>query len=169
MMAAPPPVTAPSLVEVVAKYLQLQDHARLESPVSLWNLPENATLRRNLSLDQMWHIAKLCPGVVLCASFIEGLFARQDFTPQGPNIVPDSPQHVLQICETAEAVVRFLPNQESGIALALNARVAFNRIDAMLQLGHCDSALLEQFLKMKRSHFLEHGYGFCVFMCDLNP
>jgi hypothetical protein len=168
MTAPPPPVLAPLLVEVVAKYLQLQDHAHLDSPVSLWNLSENSTLRRNLSLDQMWQIAKLCPSVVPCASFIEGLFSRQSFAPQGPKIISGSPQHVLQICDTAEAVVRLLPNQHSGIALALTARVAFNRIDAMMQLGTCDAALLEQYLKMKRSHFLELGCIFCIFMRDLS-
>jgi hypothetical protein len=168
LLTAPPPaVLSPSLVEVIAKYLQLQDDACGSSlpvtPVSMWNLSDNISLRRNLSLDQMCQIAKLCPAVMLCASFIKGLFDRQQFAPQGCKVIARSPQHVLQICTTAEAVVRLLPNQHSGIALALGARIAFHRLDAQQQLGTCDAALLEQYLKMKRSHFLEFGYVSRIF------
>lgn len=165
LMTAPPPaVLAPSLVLTVSNYLQ---HTRAlstpgqNSPVSLWNLPENANLRRNLSLDQMCELAKLCPGLVSCTSFIKALFDRQQFAPQGPKVVAGSPQHILQVCTTAEAVVRLLPDQDSGIALALNARIVFHRMNSMQELGTCDAALLQRYLDMKQSHFLERWYVYC--------
>ncbi len=161
MTAAPPAVLAPSLVETIVKYLNTprkQADLSVVDPVFMWNSSDISSLRKNLSLDAMWQIAKLCPEVVSSASFLEGLFNRQQFAPKGPKVDKGSLQHVLEICATAEAVVNRLPHPNSGYALALSARIVFNRLDAMQQLGVCDAALLEQFLKMRRSHFLEFWY-----------
>lgn len=158
LTAAPPADLAPLLVETIVQYLQAQRSVKgtlISDPVSVWNLDANRSLRQNLSLDQMWQIAKLCPQITTSASFLKGLFERQDFAPQDLNTFPGSPQHILQICTTAEAVVRRLPDTVASIALSLRARIFFHRLESMQKLGTCDGKLLEQYLEMKRTHFLE--------------
>lgn len=159
LMTAPPPaVAAPSLVDAVVKYLQSPRSAKQSSisdPVSVWNLSSNSNLRHNLSLDQMWQIAELCPALTSSASFLKGLFDRQQFAPQGPKTTPGSPLHTLQMCATADAVIQRLPNQKSSVAVALCARIVFHRLCAAHALGTCDAALLERYLQLQRTHFLE--------------
>jgi hypothetical protein len=158
LTAAPPAVLAPLLVETIVQYLQAQRSVKntlISDPVSVWNFDANRSLRQNLSLDQMWQIAKLCPQVTTSASFLKGLFERQDFAPQDLNTFPGSPQHTLQICTTAEAVVRRLPDTVASIALSLSARIIFHQLESNQRLGTCDGKLLEQYLEMKRAHFLE--------------
>jgi hypothetical protein len=64
-------------------------------------------------------------------------------------------------------VVRLLPDQNSGIALALNARIIFHRMNSMQELGTCDAALLQRYLDMRQSHFLERWYVCCSFYSAL--
>ena len=164
MTAAPAAVLAPLLVDTIVKYLNFprkQTNSSVVDPVSAWNSSDISSLRQNLSLDAMWQIATLCPEVVSSATFLTGLFDRQNFAPKGPKVVKGSSQHVIEVCATAEAVIKRLPNPNAGYALALSARIIFHRLDSMQQLGICDAALLEQFLKMRRSHFLEYWYA-CV-------
>jgi hypothetical protein len=167
LLTAPPPAApAPSLVDTIVQYIQTERVIKgvaTVDPVSMWGSSSITRLRANLTLDQMWQIAKLCPKVASSGSFLEGLFDRHQFDPQGHKVVTGSLQHVLQICATADAVVRQLPNQTSGIALALSARILFHRLFAMQALGTCDAAQLERYLKMKREHFLEHR---CVNLCS---
>lgn len=162
MTAAPAAVLAPSLVETIVKYLNFprkQSNSSVVDPVLAWNSSDISSLRQNLSLDAMWQIATLCPEVASSSTFLTGLFDRQNFAPKGPKVVKGSLQYVLEVCATAEAVIKRLPHPNAGYALALSARIIFHRLDSMQQLGICDAALLEQFLKMKRSHFLEYWYA----------
>jgi hypothetical protein len=159
LLSAPPPSPpAPSLVFTVAQYLKKERSVRgvvSVDPVSMWNSSSIARLRAALTIEQMWRIANLCPEVVSSASFLEGLFSRQQYSPIGPKVVSRSHNHILQICTVAEAVVQKLPDQKCSVALALTARILFHRLSASLQLGTCDASLLENYFKMRKTHFLE--------------